>query len=219
MRIVAMSNEGQLPMMRNMLNSAEKSGWPMHMFHCYIFGKSPDAAKYNTAEFQSITLRKLEVILDNMRMDSEVLWIDNDIVLFQNAIGHMRSFRGHFVMQDDLWGPCTGFFLVRTTPASIRAIEKTIAGVRIRLGKSIANDQHVFNNVYRTILGLTVTLLPVTEYPNGDVYFARGLKSDAKMVHNNYMHTTAEKVERFKESGLWDDSDTAFLKVARYSIE
>ena len=218
MRIVAMTNDGQLPMMKNMLNSAEKAGWPMHLFHCYMVGTSPDVATYNTAEFQSLTLRKLQVILENMRMDREVLWIDNDIVMFQNTIEHMRSLPGHFVMQDDLWGPCTGFFLVRSTPASIRTMEKTIAGVQNQVGKNIMNDQHIFNKVYKGILGLQVTLLPRNEYPNGDIYFNRGLKSDAKMVHNNWLHTTAEKVERFKEVGLWDESDSAFLKVSRYSI-
>jgi len=213
-----MTNDGQLPMMKNMLNSAEKSGWPMHLFHCYLVGTTPDAAKYNTVEFQSITLRKLEVILENMRMDREVLWIDNDIFLFQNTIDHMRSLPGQFVMQDDMWGPCTGFFLVRSTPASIRTIEKTIAGVRNQVGKNIMNDQHVFNIVYKGVLGLRVTLLPKNEYPNGDIYFNQGVKSDAKMLHNNWLHTTADKVERFKDAGLWDESDSAFLKVNRYGI-
>ena len=218
MRIVAMTNDGQIPIMKNMLNSAEKAGWPMNLFHCYIVGTNPEAAKYNTPEFQSLTLRKLEVILENMRLDNEVLWIDNDIVLFENTIDHMRTLPGHFVMQDDLWGPCTGFFLVRSTLKSIRAIEKTIAGVRNQVGKNIMNDQHVFYRIYKGIIGLQVRLLPRNEYPNGDIYFNRGLTSDAKMVHNNYLHTTGEKVERFKEFGLWDESDSAFLKVNRYAI-
>lgn len=213
-----MTNDGQLPMMKNMLNSAEKAGWPMDMFHCYIVGTQPDAAKYNTAEFQSFTLRKLEIILENMRLDNEVMWIDNDIVLFENTIDHMRRFSGHFVMQDDLWGPCTGFFLVRPTFASIRTIEKTIAAVRNQVGKNVLNDQQVFVKIYRNIIGLSVSLLPLKEYPNGDVYFNQKLQSDAKMVHNNYLHTTVEKVERFKEFGLWDETDSAFFKVNKYAI-
>jgi hypothetical protein len=216
---VAMTNDGQLLMMKNMLNSAEKAGWPLHLFHCFIVGTNPEAAAYNSNEFQSLTLRKLEVILDNMRKDNEVLWIDNDIVLFKNTIDHMRSFPGQFVMQDDMWGPCTGFFLVRSTIQSIRAIEKTIAIVRSQIGKNALNDQHVFHRVYKNILGLIVTLLPQNEYPNGAIYFGEGAKrSEAKMVHNNFLQTTAEKVERFKKNDLWNESDSAFLKVNRYSI-
>ena len=217
MRIVAMTNAGQLPMMKNMLNSAHKAGWPMHLFHCYLVQDQPSAATYNTKEFQSITIRKLEVILQNMRIDKEVLWIDNDIYLFQNTIEHMKGFSGHFVMQDDLWGPCTGFFLVRSSPTSIRTIEKTIQYLRERLGTNL-NDQHAFVKVYKHIIGLLVSLLPQDEYPNGDVYFNQKRTEKARMVHSNYLLTTTEKVERFKLFDLWDESDTGFLLTNRYDI-
>lgn len=217
MRIVAMTNEGQLPMMKNMLNSAHKSGWPMHLFHCYLIKSHTEAAVYNTSEFQSITLRKLEVILDNMRQDKEVLWIDNDIYLFQNTIEDMRKYPGGFVMQDDLWGPCTGFFLVRSSPNTIRAIESSISWLRARHNTGV-NDQHAFVSVYRKILGLIVTKLPQDEYPNGDVYFNQNRRDKARMVHSNYLTNTTEKVERFKSFNLWDESESAFLLTNRYSI-
>ena len=218
MRVVAMSNEGQLSMMRNMLNSAHKAGWPMHMFHCYILGDHKDAATYNTAEFQHVTLRKLEVILENLHLDREVLWIDNDIVLFQNCIAEMRAIPGHFVMQDDLWGPCTGFFLVRAYPGAIRVLEKTIAYLKRQIGKSILNDQHAFCNVYKTVIVTITNLLPQEEYPNGEIYFNQKKQSKAKMVHNNYLTTTAEKIERFKQFHLWNDDETVLQYVNRYAI-
>jgi len=217
MRIVAMTNDAQLPMMKNMLNSAQKSGWPMGLFHCYLLQSQPTAATYNTNEFQSITIRKLEVILHNMRQDKEVLWIDNDIHLFQNTIENMRGFSGHYVMQDDLWGPCTGFFLVRSSPLSIQAIQQTIDYLRLRPNTGL-NDQHAFVKVYKRIFGLLVSLLPREEYPNGEVYFEKRQTEKARMVHNNYLMTTAEKVERFKSSNLWDESDSGFLLTNRYAI-
>jgi hypothetical protein len=218
MRIVAMTNEGQLPMMKNMLNSALKSGWPMNLFHCYLVGINKDAARYNTLEFQALTLRKLEIILQNMRLDKEIIWIDNDIVLFKNTIDHMRSFTGQFVMQDDLWGPCTGFFLVRSSFSSIVTLEKTISYMKQRLNTTVLNDQHAFFRVYKSVLGLVVSLLPQNEYPNGEIYFSKGIRNDAKMLHNNYLLTTREKVERFKEFGMWDESDSGFLLTNRYAI-
>jgi hypothetical protein len=218
MRIIAMTNDGQLPMMKNMLNSAEKAGWPMDLFHCYTVGTNPEAANYLTLEFQSLTIRKLEVILHNMRLDNEVLWMDNDIFLFQNTIDHMRTFPGEFVMQDDLWSPCTGFFLVRSNATSISTIEKTITYLKEELNTTLCNDQDAFSVVYKTVVGLIVSLLPTNEYPNGDMYFTKKVSSDAKMLHNNFLLTTADKVERFKEFGFWDDSDSAFLKVNRYAI-
>jgi hypothetical protein len=218
MRVVAMTNEGQKPMMKNMLNSALKAGFPMNIFHCYIVEQDKEAATYNTKQFQSLTLRKLEVILSNMYLDREVLWIDNDIYLFQNMIPELRLRSGNFVMQDDLWAPCTGFFLVRSSPSSIRAIQKSIQYLKNLPADSIENDQHAFSRVYKTILLLIVNLLPQEEYPNGEVYFNRKLTSKAKMVHNNYLGTTSEKVERFKQHSLWDESDLAYNQVNRYSI-
>jgi len=205
-------------MMKNMLNSAVKAGLPMDNFHCYILQQDREAATYNTKEFQSITLQKLEVILSNLHLDREVLWIDNDIYLFKNVIDELRVIPGNLVMQDDLWGPCTGFFLARSTLATIRVIKKTIDYVRNRLKTGIENDQHAFFRVYKSIIGLMVRLLPTDEYPNGEVYFNQKQTANAKMVHNNYLATTAEKVERFKKANLWDESDDGFNLVNKYQI-
>lgn len=214
-----MTNEGQLPMMKNMLNSALKAGFPMSDFHCYIVNQDKDLATYNTKQFQSLTLKKLEVILSNLYLDKEVLWIDNDIVLFENVIQNIRSMAGNLVMQDDLWGPCTGFFLARSTLATIRVFQKTIQRMRESLGtNNIQNDQHVFLRVYKSVIGLMVNLLPQDEYPNGEIYFNRKQTMKAKMVHNNYLGTTSEKVVRFKEHGLWDESDLAYNQVTKYFI-
>ena len=218
MRIIAFTNDGQLPMMKNMLNSALKTGWDLTNFHCYFTNLLPQSASYNTLNFQSLTLKKLELILMNMRMDSEVMWIDNDIVLFENCLENLRSFPGNFVMQDDLWGPCTGFFLVRSSPKSIETIEKTITFLKQKLVKTILNDQHAFVEIIKKIPGLQIYLLSQKEYPNGEIYFKRGMKDGARMVHNNYLSTTPEKVHRFKECGLWDESDEGFNKVNKYQI-
>jgi hypothetical protein len=215
MRIVAMTNEAQLPMMKNMLNSALKSGWDMNLFHCYILDSQKEAANYGTAGFRSLTIRKLEVILDNLRQDSEIVWIDNDIVLFQNVLNDLRSKSGMFVMQDDIWSPCTGFFLARNTETSKRKLQLAIQWLSVHQG---VNDQHAFQAVYRKIPMATVTLLDREEYPNGEIYFSQKKTSKAKMVHCNYLGTTVQKVERFKEYGLWDESDTAFDKVHKHII-
>lgn len=221
MRIVAMTNEGQLPMMKNMLNSAVKAGFPMYLFHCYIIDSHKDPAAYNTEQFQSITKRKLEVILQNMKMDNEVLWIDNDIVLFENIIQDVRKYPGTFVMQDDLWGMCTGFFLARTSSYSTRLIQASIDAIAVASNKN-TNDQHVFNTEYKRMLnrtfGFRISALPQDEYPNGKIYFDDNNRSRAKMVHSNYVATTAEKVQRFKEFSMWDESDIGFNMVNKYYI-
>lgn len=218
MRIVCMTNEGQLPMMKNMLRSAKESGFDMSLFHCYILNDQKEAATYNTGEFKSITTRKLEVILHNMKLDSEVIWIDNDIVLFENCISDMRRYHGKFVMQDDIWSPCTGFFLVRSDIFSIKAIQECIGWLNDRSKIQALNDQHAFTSIYKRMIGLTVTLLPQDEYPNGCVYFEHNETSKAKMVHCNYLYTTLEKEERLKDHGLWNPSELGFSSSNIYYI-
>lgn len=213
-----MTNEGQLPMMKNMLRSAKQSGFDMNLFHCYILNNQKEAATYNTGEFKSLTTRKLEVILQNMMLDHEVVWIDNDIVLFENCIEDLRRYNGSFVMQDDIWSPCTGFFLVRSSVFSMRAIRNSIQILNQNTNNKNINDQHAFTNVYKRIIGLIVTLLPQEEYPNGSVYFQQGKTAKAKMVHCNYLFTTPEKEQRLKDHGLWDDNEEAFNLVHKYFI-
>jgi hypothetical protein len=217
MRIVCMTNEGQLPMMKSMLNSALKAGFPMNQFHCYILTSNPDTATYGTSNFHAITTKKLEVILDNLLKDSEILWIDNDIVLFENTINDLRSKQGTFVMQDDIWSPCTGFFLARNSLFSLKVLRESIRWLANNQNPQV-NDQHAFTYVYKRTIGATVSLLPREEYPNGEIYFNQKKTEKAKMVHCNYLSKTSEKVERLKEHNLWDDSDTAFEKVNKYYI-
>jgi hypothetical protein len=215
MRIVAMTNEGQLPMMKNMLNSAMKAGLNMQMFHCYIVSSDKEAAKYNTLEFKKLTTRKLEVILSNMY--DTVLWVDNDIVFFENCLSDVLRYNGNFVMQDDIWGYCTGFFLARPSMFGKNLIQKCIQEL-VSNPKSAENDQHIFNKFCNRTPLITLTKLPTDQYPNGKVYFEDNKKSTAKILHNNYLQTTAEKVQKFKDNNLWDESDVGFNLVNKYYI-
>lgn len=209
-----MTNEGQLPMMNNMLNSAQKAGWDMSLFHCYLTKSNKMPASYASQQFQSLTLRKLKLILHNVRMSPEVLWVDNDIVFFENSLDNIRSYSGDFVMQDDLWGYCTGFFLIRQSPASIAVLERAIRYLEKARNPAV-NDQHAFN---ADTSGAVITKLPQDEYPNGQVYFNERRTDRATMVHCNYLTTTAEKVVRLQSVGLWDESETGSRAVHRYVI-
>jgi hypothetical protein len=209
-----MTNEGQLPMMKSMLNSALKCGFPMNLFHCYILKEDKEAAAYSTTEFKHITTRKLEVIQMNLNMGM-MLWVDNDIVFFQNCLADVLAKPGGFVMQDDGWSHCTGFFLARPGMFTKQIISKAIAWIKAQ--SYTPNDQHAFNHVLKTT-PLMITKLDREEYPNGDIYFQQGKKSKARMVHSNYLLTTADKVQRFKENGMWDESDEGFNLVNKYYI-
>lgn len=202
-------------MMKNMLNSAMKVGMNMKLFQCYIVSSDKEAAKYNTPEFIKLTTRKLEVILANMH--DTTLWVDNDIVFFENCLSDVLRYNGNFVMQDDLWGFCTGFLLARPSIFGKILIQKCIQEL-VSNPKSGENDQHVFNKFCNRTPLITLTKLPTDQYPNGKVYFEDNKKSSAKILHNNYLQTTAEKVQKFKDNNLWDESDTGFNLVSKYYI-
>jgi hypothetical protein len=210
-----MTNEGQLPMMKNMLNSAKKVGIPLDKFHCYILKDNKKLADYQTVAFKHITTRKLEVIQLNLSM-GPMFWVDNDIVFFENCIADVTSRPGAFVMQDDEWGYCTGFFFARPSLFSKQVISQSISWLK-KHTTLVPNDQHAFNAVVVTA-PVQVTKLPLLEYPNGKVYFELENKDKAKMVHCNFLRSTEEKVERLKEHGMWDESDDAFKFVHKYYI-
>jgi hypothetical protein len=55
------------------------------------------------------------------------------------------------------------------------------------------------------------------EYPVGDVYFKTNEyvfdRSIARILHNNFLFTAREKVERFKANNMWNPSDEASSKM------
>jgi hypothetical protein len=213
MRIICMTNDAQLPMMKSMLMSAMKAGIDMSLFHCYILASQKEVATYNTAEFKSITTRKLELILENMLAHEFFMWVDNDIHFFQDCTVDVLSKSGNFIMQDDLWSPCTGFFLVWSNPATISLIKRSIQWLKLNNSPSF-NDQHAFKACMNPIRGIDrITLLDAQQYPNGEMYFVQKQTSKARMVHCNFLKTTAEKVQRLKDYGFWDESDEAFYKT------
>jgi hypothetical protein len=203
--------------MKNMLNSAMKVGIPMNLFHCYVLDTNKEVAIYGSMQFNSITLKKLEVIKMNMGMDRDVLWVDNDIVFFENCLEDILSKKGSFIMQDDLWGVCTGFFLARSTPFSLSVMQKSIDWLAKSTNTRV-NDQHAFNRIYPQTPGIVVTKLSTEEYPNGEIYFNKKLTSKAKIVHCNYLTKTDDKIVRLKHHNLWDESNTAFLLTNRYLV-
>jgi hypothetical protein len=163
-------------------------------------------------------IKKLELVLMNLQFDTEVLWVDNDIVFFDNCINDIRKYHGQFVMQDDGWSPCCGFFLVRKTPKSIHTLQTCIQWLRDRKENPYVNDQHAFLNVYKQVPRLLVTCLPRSEYPNGYVFFELKESRSPKMLHCNFVTGVVDKVQRLQDANLWNPTDEAFELVSKYQF-
>ena len=205
-------------MFQNMVRSAHRVG--IDMSNLYVKRIVAPVGAYNTDTFQKITKQKLQYIYDNLLHD-DILWVDNDIVFFENCIPDVIRDTITFSIQDDLWGFCTGFFYAKKNYWTLLTIQRAIEWLDSQQHFSL-NDQHAFNEVLKTeeLFGdvlCTLRVLPSQEYPVGFVYFNLKLRAKARMLHNNYLMTTAEKIERFKQEGLWYDNETDSNIVAEAS--
>ena len=218
LRIIAMSNRGQLPMLRNMLRSAEEVGMDLGLFDVYLTpeeGTPAEAAAFGSTQFASVTALKLALIARESAAHASVLWVDNDIVFFTNPLDDLLARAPvPYLMQNDQWSPCTGFWLLRRGSGGgiggevmARALE-----VMTRGNKDSENDQTAFARACKECSCVPV-LLEDALYPNGRVYFERKQQARALLVHCNYLKTTAEKEKRFLEHGLWDPQEAILGRV------
>ena len=219
LRIIAMSNRGQLAMLRNMLRSAAAVGMDLGLFDVYLTpedSRTPsEAAAFGSQPFASVTALKLALIAREAAAHAAVLWVDNDIVFFSNPLDDLLA-RPHvpFLMQNDQWSPCTGFWLLRggSQPAQREVLARSLEVMGRSGSKDAENDQSAFARACQECR-VRPALLEDALYPNGRVYFERRQQERALMVHCNYLSTTAEKEKRLAEHGLWDPVEDILGRV------
>ena len=220
MKILSMTNIGQVDMMKNMLNSAEKVGIPLNMFSIYLMNDVPEASNFWTLNFYHITLRKLQLIYDTLcsLSNGEILfWIDNDIVLFTNPIPELEAFTEDFVMQDDLYTGCTGFWTIRRSDATCALLRTALDYMKNNRHEKMHDQTAVWHVLKNTQHPCSLRILNRYEYPVGDVYFKTNDyvfdRSISRILHNNFLFSAREKVERFKANNMWNTSDDASSKL------
>ncbi len=148
-------------------------------------------------------MKKFECILKSMETGQDVLWIDNDIVLFSNPIPDLAKYTESIVIQDDGGQPCTGFMLLRNREdvkqlllKSIRLIRQSQETNRIVKIVQPINDQDAFEKTWTPAISLV--RLPRDLYPNGVAWKIIN-PSNPILFHNNFLFTMNEKVQRFQE--------------------
>jgi Nucleotide-diphospho-sugar transferase len=221
MKIISMTNMGQIDMMKNMLNSAEKVGIPLNLFTVYLMNDIPQASDFWTMNFYNITYRKLKLIYDTLVQLPEgerLFWVDNDIYFFKNPLEELQSFEEDFIMQDDIFTGCTGFWTIKRSEKTCNLIKNSLLFMHKNKHPQIHDQNSVWETMKRTNHGCSLRLLDRFNYPVGDIYFnpeKHGYKdrSQAKILHNNFLNSSAEKVERFKANNMWNPSDEASSKL------
>jgi len=152
-------------------------------------------------------------LLSTLKAGREVLWVDTDVVWFQNPI-HTFEQRPdiHFfytsdALQDggsDQTGLLNcGVMYLRPTPWVISIIENWTKRIIAHPKKW---DQALLRETmaeFKPPPGLTLGL-PVTKWSNGHIYFVQHVVTDPIMVHNTFQYGgSIGKDWRFMESGLW----------------
>jgi lipopolysaccharide biosynthesis glycosyltransferase len=179
-------------------------------------------ADFGTKDFYEITYNKLEIIKNSLiNYKKIILYSDSDIVFLKDIskdIDKFRKSKYDMMIQDD--SPnfnnsenlCTGFMIFKPNNKCIRCLELAMKIMKdnwdtpCKLAVSGGADQRAINLAMKDI-NIKVGILDLKEYPNGARYFnniTSIYKSfKPKIVHNNYIIGTKNKIKRFKKNNLW----------------
>ena len=221
LKLLTFLNSGCLEICLNMLKSAEHVGIEKEKFyiacldvHSYEELKARDyvnsflykdqnkSAYQNWSSdsksgFRNVVKHKWNIINQIYQKYPNLIWVDTDIVFKSNPI---RLLSGHkeILFQSDLPGSiiCTGFMVFNKSKACQRLIKDcSDAGAE--------DDQIVMNRLALTKYRKSIALLPKEYFPNGNIYYRKGVKKEALIVHNNWILGLDAKIKKFKEEGLW----------------
>jgi hypothetical protein len=173
-----------------------------------------DVAKeacFGSAEFRNIVSYKLKAIVKMLEENYIVFYHDVDIVLFKDPIEHYFTlpYKNIYFQSDnapflalDLF--CTGVMYIQPEKNIISMFKKACEECS---SQGVGNDQDIINNYIKDkIIDMSnIGLLDLYLYPNGARYFSdvKFDRSDAYLIHNNWIVSNKNKENRFKEHRLW----------------
>jgi Nucleotide-diphospho-sugar transferase len=183
---------------------------------------------FGSRNYVAATHVKPHVSNELLEMGYRVVLSDADIVWLRDPLPNLRSLMGidsplasaelDFVMQDDGYMPCTGFYYMDSSPGSRQFMEANLRELHARGDATI--DQYVNNDLLSGAFKSRVKyrLLEQAEYPIGRVYFslqpqAAAGATEPYVVHVNWMTGMWAKVLRLQEAGLWHVRD---VDASRY---
>ena len=92
---------------------------------------------------------------------------------------------------------CAGFMALQPSPLSIDLLENWKASLVTPYINQVKLNSLVQKSAIRH------KQLPQKEFPDGSMYFDRKMRRNVVVVHNNYIVGHENKVQRFKNVGLW----------------
>jgi hypothetical protein len=176
-----------------------------------IFGKF---VPWNEAGYDKICYYKLKIIYNVLKLKRNVLYIDGDIVFLKNPLIDLQKWisddkydiwiQNDGSKNDDIKNLCCGFFYIKNTKELIDLYDCESEEVKnnYSLGALDNNDQTYFNNFIKPVS--RVCALPLTEYPNGNVFNdnPENCKENAVLVHFNW-NKGHVKMAKMKQNKMW----------------
>jgi len=179
-------------------------------------------ADFGTKDFYEIMYNKLEIIKKSLiNYQQIVIYSDSDIVFLKDISKDIQQFKKSdydMMIQDDSRNfnkssnLCAGFMIFKPNNKCIKCLESAIKIMKDnwdthdKLAVGGGADQRAINLAIKQT-NIKVGILDLKEYPNGSRYFnniTSIYKSfKPKIVHNNFIIGTKNKIERFKKHNLW----------------
>jgi len=177
----------------------------------------PAEADYGTALFTKIVqikLLALKATLAKVPATAHVVWLDTDLFFKHDVRGALlravdASPTACALFQSSRRKVCSGFFMLPGN--ATREYQHTfLHNTHQRLiahitsgSQDYMDDETCFNQEILSQRPSRVAVLDARMFPNGEVYFKKGIRDHALMIHNNFIKGLQAKIERFKAHGLW----------------
>lgn len=171
--------------------------------------------------------KKIELVLKTLQTGEDALWVDSDIVFFENVIPELQSYAGDCIFQNDGWAPCCGFFFARNTEYTKQLLSSILNTIHTNIQtRTRFKSFPVFDDetslsmlLKKNKVKAKITLLPRDTYPNGEWFYVKKMKCNPKMIHNNFANSMDEKILRFQQQGLWNPDPSLLETTKRIYIQ
>ncbi len=172
--------------------------------NCFLYTNQPITEYQNwtfdeTSGFRKIVQHKWNIIKQVYQDHKDLCFVDSDIVFIKNPT-HLIENHEKMVFQSDSYPKgsyiCSGFMVFNDTPECNNLINDCAENHK-------EDDQLLVNRLVTEKYWEHHEILNDSVFPNGYVYFDQGRKSSAVIVHNNWIVGIENKINRFKQAGLW----------------
>lgn len=179
-------------------------------------------ANFGTKDFYEITIHKLDIIRESIETHNKmVVYTDTDIVFLKDISDDIYKFKNsHYdiMIQNDTnrfneadkGNLCTGFIMFKPNKKCIKVLKDAkqlmLDNWDNRKWDTGGGADQKAMNISIKENKCSVGTFDLMDYPNGSRYFDNNHKFKThtpKMIHNNYIVGTKNKIERFKKYGLW----------------